>query len=59
MVKLNPKATHPQRVKVQDLLIPQVDDCTGPMAAQVYRYDELVTLCDLLAGLAPPFQPHL
>lgn len=28
------------------------------MAAEVYRDDELVTFYDLLAGLAPPLQPH-
>ncbi len=52
-------AAHPKRVKVADAPVPEVDDSAGPVAAQVHRDDELVTLQHCGAGLAPPLQPHL
>lgn len=40
-------------------MVPEADDRAGPVAAQVHRDDELVTLQHCGAVLAPPLQPHL
>ena len=57
--KLPAGAAHPKGVKVGDATVPEADDGAGPVAAQVHRDDELVTLQHCGAVLAPPLQPHL